>query len=124
MAVAAHVPDKLYFRIGEVARLAGVEPYVLRFWETEFPALKPGKSSSGQRLYRRREVELALEIKSLLHEQGFTIAGARQQIKAAKRAGRQAALGFAPNPSPPLRHLRDDLQEILTLLRRRPADVR
>ncbi|MGH9392824.1 MAG: MerR family transcriptional regulator [Terriglobales bacterium] len=81
MRVAAAIPDKLYFKIGEVARLAGVEPYVLRFWEGEFPALKPGKSNTGQRLYRRRELEMALQIKSLLHEQGFTIAGAKLKLK-------------------------------------------
>jgi DNA-binding transcriptional MerR regulator len=83
------IPDKLYFKIGEVARLAGVEPYVLRFWESEFPALKPGKSPTGQRMYRRREVELALRIKTLLHEQGFTIAGAKKKLKA-EHEGRKA----------------------------------
>jgi DNA-binding transcriptional MerR regulator len=76
------IPDKLYFRIGDVAELCGVETYVLRFWETEFPQLKPNKSGTGQRLYRKREVEFALHLKQLLHEQGFTIAGARQALKA------------------------------------------
>lgn len=75
------IPDKLYFRIGEVARLAGVEPYVLRFWETQFPALRPNKGATGQRLYRRREVEQVLRVKALLYEQGFTIAGARKKMK-------------------------------------------
>jgi DNA-binding transcriptional MerR regulator len=72
------IPDKLYFRIGEVAALCGVETYVLRFWQTEFPQLAPKKSGTGQRLYRRRDVEMALRIKHLLHEEGYTIAGARQ----------------------------------------------
>src|SRR5262250_3217873 len=72
------IPDKLYFRIGEVARLAGIKPYVLRFWETEFPALDPKKSGTGHRLYRRKEVELVLEIKRLLYEKRFTIEGARK----------------------------------------------
>ncbi len=71
------IPDKLYFRIGEVASLCGVETYVLRFWQTEFPQLAPKKSGTGQRLYRRRDVEQALRIKRLLHEEGYTIAGAR-----------------------------------------------
>jgi len=76
-AQTSPIPDKLYFRIGEVARLCGVEAYVLRFWETEFPQLRPNKSGTGQRLYRKRDVELALRIKRLLYSEGYTIAGAR-----------------------------------------------
>src|SRR5579872_3771713 len=72
------IPDKLYFRIGEVSRLAGIKPYVLRFWETEFSSLGPRKSGTGHRLYRRKDVELVLEIKRLLYEQRFTIEGARK----------------------------------------------
>ena len=71
------IPDRLYFKIGDVARLCGVETYVLRFWESQFPQLKPNKSGTGQRLYRRRDVELALEIKRLVHAEGYTLAGAR-----------------------------------------------
>src|SRR5580700_1264633 len=74
------IPDKLYFRIGEVARLAGIKPYVLRFWETEFPALGPKKSGTGHRLFRRKDVELVLEIKRLLYERRFTIEGARKHL--------------------------------------------
>src|SRR6516225_9380238 len=79
------IPDRLYFKIGDVARLCGVEPYVLRFWETQFPQLKPNKSGTGQRLYRRREVELALEIKRLVHGEGYTISGARHALEGAQR---------------------------------------
>lgn len=79
------IPDKLYFRIGDVAKLCAVPAYVLRFWETEFPQLKPNKGGTGQRLYRRRDVEIALRIKSLLYEQGYTIAGARQVFAAESR---------------------------------------
>jgi DNA-binding transcriptional MerR regulator len=75
------IPDRLYFKIGDVARICGVEAYVLRFWETQFPQLKPKKSGSGQRLYRKRDVELALEIKRLVHSEGFTIAGAKQVLE-------------------------------------------
>jgi len=75
------IPDRLYFRIGDVARLCSVEPYVLRFWETQFPQLKPNKSGTGQRLYRRRDVEMALKIKHLVHEAGYTIQGARQHLE-------------------------------------------
>ncbi len=79
------IPDKLYFRIGEVAKLCKVEAYVLRFWETEFPQLRPHKSGTGQRLYRKRDVELALRIKRLLYSEGYTIAGARQVFAAEVR---------------------------------------
>src|SRR5438477_12037018 len=75
------IPDKLYFRIGEVARLAGIKPYVLRFWETEFPSLGPQKTGTGHRLYRRKDVELVLEIKRLLYEKRFTIEGARKFLE-------------------------------------------
>ena len=77
------IPDKLYFRIGEVARLAGIKPYVLRFWETEFSALDPKKSGTGHRLYRRKEVQLVLEIKRLLYEKRYTIEGARKFLDSA-----------------------------------------
>ena len=77
----SEIPDKLYFRIGEVARLCDVPAYVLRFWESEFTQLKPNKGGTGQRLYRRRDVETALRVKSLLYDQGYTIPGARQLLK-------------------------------------------
>src|ERR1041385_5744957 len=82
------IPEKLYFRIGEVSRLCKLPAYVLRFWETEFPQLKPTKGSTGQRMYRRHEVECALRIKHLLYQEGFTIAGARQQLKAESKNGK------------------------------------
>ena len=72
------IPDKLYFRIGEVSRLAGIKPYVLRFWESEFRGIGPKKSGTGHRLYRRKDVELVLEIKRLLYDKRFTIEGARK----------------------------------------------
>jgi len=75
------IPDKLYFRIGDVATLLDVPAYVLRFWETEFPQLKPNKGGTGQRLYRKKDVEMALRIKSLLYDEGYTIPGARQVFK-------------------------------------------
>ncbi len=75
------IPDKLYFKIGEVAKLAAVPPHVLRYWEAEFPGIKPKRASSQQRLYRYQDVELVLRIKHLLHEQGYTIAGARKLLQ-------------------------------------------
>ena len=80
-ALAPEIPDKLYFRIGDVARLLALPAYVLRFWETEFPQLKPNKGGTGQRLYRRKDVETALRIKGLLYDQGYTIPGARQALR-------------------------------------------
>jgi DNA-binding transcriptional MerR regulator len=89
------IPDKLYFRIGEVAKLCEVPAYVLRFWEGEFPQLKPNKGGTGQRLYRRRDVEMALRIKTLLYDEGYTIPGARQAFKAELRtAGKEPQLGL------------------------------
>lgn len=82
----AEIPDKLYFRIGEVSRIVGVEAYVLRFWESEFPRLSPKKSGSGQRLYRRKDVELLLELKRLLYEKRFTIEGARLYLEQKRKA--------------------------------------
>jgi DNA-binding transcriptional MerR regulator len=76
LPVQSDIPDKLYFRIGEVSKLTGVKPYVLRFWENEFPGLGPKKSGTGHRLYRRKEVELVLEIRHLLYEKRYTIEGA------------------------------------------------
>jgi DNA-binding transcriptional MerR regulator len=85
------IPDKLYFRIGEVSRLVGVPPYVLRFWETEFPALAPKKSGSGHRLYRRKDVEVLLEVKRLLYEKRYTIEGARKFLKSRTKRDRKAS---------------------------------
>lgn len=84
-----HVPDKLYFKIGEVSRIVGVQPYVLRYWETEFDLLKPGKAPSRHRLYKKRDVELLLEIKRLLYAEGYTIEGARKRLKQTKKEERQ-----------------------------------
>src|SRR5487761_1252352 len=91
MKTPVSIPDKLYFRIGDVARLCSLPAYVLRFWETEFPQLKPHKGGSGQRLYRKRDVEMVLEIKRLLYDEGFTIAGARRLLGEKRRAGSETA---------------------------------
>src|SRR5437588_11967145 len=90
------IPEKLYFRIGEVARLCHLPAYVLRFWETEFPQLKPVKSSTGQRMYRRKDVENVVRIKQLLHEEGITIPGARQFLKSEGTGDKKQS----PLPSP------------------------
>lgn len=111
------IPDKLYFRIGEVATLCRLPAYVLRFWESEFPQLKPVKSSTGQRMYRKRDVESVLRIKQLLYEQGFTISGARQQLRAENKSDKtQAAIPFPSHAAPEIQHIRQGLREILNLL--------
>ena len=75
------IPNKLFFKIGEVCEITDTQPYVLRYWESEFPALAPAKNSSGQRIYRRRDIETILRIKQLLYEEGFTIAGAKKKLE-------------------------------------------
>ena len=91
------IPDKPYFRIGEVAKLAEVEPYVLRYWEREFPAIRPSKSAKGQRVYTRRHVESILRIRHLLHKEGFTIAGAKKRFY---KHEPNEAMGAEESPEP------------------------
>jgi DNA-binding transcriptional MerR regulator len=133
---AVFIPEKIYFRIGEVSELAGLPTYVLRFWETEFSQLKPTKSSTGQRMYRRKDVEYVIQIRKLLYEDGFTIAGARERLREEMRSNRsrkpapELALGEAahgPQATLPflapmidrkeqLRRVRQRLGELLDLL--------
>ncbi len=116
------IPDKLYFRIGEVATLCHLPAYVLRFWESEFSQLKPVKSSTGQRMYRRRDVENVLRIKRLLYEEGFTISGARQHLRDENKSSKtQATIPFPAAPSTEIQHIRQGLREILSLLSARPT---
>ena len=120
------IPNRLFFRIGDVAGLADVEPYVLRFWETEFSQLSPKKTSSGQRQYRRKDVELVLEIKRLLYDEGYTIAGARKVLRDRSKSKRRpvqarglSELPFAPkleSAPPALSSIRQELNNILSLL--------
>jgi DNA-binding transcriptional MerR regulator len=130
------VPEKLYYKIGEVCEILGVEAHVLRYWETEFPNLSPPKNKSGQRTYRPKDIELLLEIRGLLYEEGFTIAGARKRLglravrkpserpPAVRKARSEnvpekAAAEPAKRPkSKSLKDVRDELENILTLLRR------
>ena len=83
--MAPRLPEKIYFKIGEVSEIVGVEAYVLRYWETEFEVLKPSKAPSRHRLYKKRDVELLLEIKRLLYSEGFTIEGARKKLRQSKK---------------------------------------
>jgi DNA-binding transcriptional MerR regulator len=114
------IPDKLYFKIGEVSELLGVEPYVLRYWETEFPVLSPKKSGTGHRLYRRKDVELLLRIKHLLYEKRFTIEGARQALHAEAKAPKAKPAKQAQQElfsEDPLPEIRKELAEILKIFK-------
>lgn len=108
------IPDKLYFKIGEVSRLAGVAPHVLRYWESEFPMIAP-KRANSQRLYRRVDVEMVLTIKALLHEQGYTISGARRFLEGGGKM-------ILPGPPPLdakecLQRIKSELRELAALLK-------
>ncbi len=130
------IPDKLFFSIGEVQKLVKVEPYVLRFWESEFPRLRPGKGPNGRRMYRKRHIETVLAIKHLLYDQGFTIAGARKALAAGsadagpRRHDREPLQESGGPPSEAtqvpaegaaerVRTLKSELRAILTILNRR-----
>jgi DNA-binding transcriptional MerR regulator len=118
---ATSLPDKLYFRIGEASRLLGLPPHVLRYWETEFPSLAPKKSPGGQRMYRRKDLELLLMIKHLLYDQKFTIAGARQwlaqQSRRRKTAADPAQGRLFGDPVALLEEIRRELIELMEMLK-------
>ena len=107
----AQIPDKLFFRIGEVCKIVDVEPFVLRFWESEFPNLTPQKSKSGQRVYKRKDIEMILRIKELLYERGYTIAGARKHLTHTRASKEDRAKV--------LFQIQKELRDILTLLNRK-----
>src|SRR5262244_845281 len=105
------IPNKLFFKISEVCEIVGVEPYVLRFWETEFPNLAPVKSKTGHRVYKRKDVENVLRIKELLYDRGFTIAGARRHLSKSRMS--------KEDKNQALIRVQDELRAILTLLQRK-----
>jgi DNA-binding transcriptional MerR regulator len=111
--IEAEIPDKRYFRIGEVSAITGIEPYVLRYWETEFSRISPARSRSGQRLYRKHDIESILEVKELLYNKRYTIAGARQYLKERQKDDRLAA---RDSQSFTLEQLREELIAIRDIL--------
>jgi len=122
---ASEIPEKSFFRIGEVSRLTATKTFVLRYWETEFPMLQPVKSPKGHRLYRRQDIETVLKIKRLLYDEGFTIAGARRHLREQGGNGNEAPgdSRAQEDPSPTISRkvlldLRDALRALLTLLER------
>jgi DNA-binding transcriptional MerR regulator len=123
------IPNKLFFKIGEVCEITDTQPYVLRYWESEFSALAPAKNSSGQRIYRRRDIETILRIKQLLYEEGFTIAGAKKRLEAELTGKQDTPSSMAAAVLPEgdeeaaadstrgaLKEIRDQLRDLLTLL--------
>src|SRR5262245_43076218 len=135
------IPNKLFFKIGEVCEITDTQPYVLRYWESEFPALAPAKNSSGQRIYRRRDIETVLRIKQLLYEEGFTIAGAEKRLEmemGARTPTPQTEAGRSVTPPPvpvaaappdaapdktrdALREVKEQLRAILEIMNRNDA---
>ncbi|MGB7844547.1 MAG: MerR family transcriptional regulator [Candidatus Acidiferrum sp.] len=119
--------DARYYRIGEVSRLTALKPFVLRYWETEFPMLQPVKSPNGHRLYRQEDVDVVLKIRRLLYDEGFTIAGARRHLQELANGGGEASEAGGPGAEAPtsqlsrkmLLDLRDALRSFLTLLERK-----
>jgi len=112
------IPDKIYFKIGEVAELTGIKPHVLRYWESEFSIFKPSKSRTRQRLYRRKDIDLVLRLKDLLYNQGYTIAGARKKLREPV-AAQQMALPLERDAERKLLfEVRRDLEKLRALLDR------
>ena len=114
------VPDRLYFKIGEVAKLVGVKPYVLRYWETEFSILRPGKTRARHRLYRRKDVETLLEIRRLLYAERYTIEGAKRRLRESGRLADEAPAG-RDGEAATLARVREELLELHRMLADDPA---
>ena len=119
LPVEPALPDKLYFRMREVSKLTRTEPYVLRFWETKFPQLKPTKTRSGHRLFRREDIRTILEIKNLLYTQGFTIAGARKRLSSDSKKSVASGASVTGGNAGDFRAVKRELERILTMLSRR-----
>lgn len=126
------IPSKLFFKIGEVCELTDTQPYVLRYWESEFPALAPAKNNSGQRIYRRRDIETILRIKELLYEEGFTIAGAKKKLEVEMK---EQPKGASATPQPEMdagngalkeeiQSIKAELKGLLELLDRNDSKLR
>ena len=116
------LPDKLFFKIGEIARLTQTEPYVLRYWESEFPSLSPMKNKGGQRLYKKKDIETILHIKELLQVEGYTIAGARAKLKEESGRQRREHPPAEDKLSAKLKSLKKGLHNILKILKKKDID--
>ena len=111
------IPDKLYFKIGEVSKITGVEPYILRYWESEFKLVKPYRTKSNQRLYRKKDVEAVLKIKKMLYEDKFTIAGAKRKLKDPTTDEKQLSLDFSQQKYQELiKDIKQELKDLRQML--------
>jgi DNA-binding transcriptional MerR regulator len=115
------LPDKQFFKIGEVARITGVKPHVLRYWETEFSSIRPTKTKTGQRLYRRRDVQLVLLIKQLLYQERFTIAGANRRLRELRGEKEPEPPTPEPTPQPPAES--GQLEDVMSRVRRELGEL-
>lgn len=113
-AIRGLVPGKVFYKIGDVSRISGLEPYVLRYWETEFPILHPRKNRGGQRAYQVKDIETVLRIKRMLYEEGYTISGARRQL--AKRAASEETRGSRTTPNAVVNRVRSELKDLLSTM--------
>jgi len=119
--MTTQIPEKLYFKIGEVSELTGIEPYILRYWESEFKLVKPYRTKSNQRLYRKKDVEAILKIKEMLYDKKFTIAGAKKKLKEDTTQAGQLSFNFPDSRYMALlRETRDELKQLSELLQKRP----
>ena len=117
---SSKIPNKLFFRIGEVCELTDTQPYVLRYWESEFPSLAPAKNNSGQRIYRRRDIETIFRIKTLLYEEGFTIAGAKKKLELEMKDNESGKL---PTPTPTPGSISDPMREKIQEIKSELSDL-
>lgn len=113
-AVKGLVPGKVFYKIGDVSRISGLETYVLRYWETEFPTLHPKKNRGGQRAYQVKDIETVFRIKKMLYEEGYTISGARRQL--AKKAESEERRETARTPSAVVNRVKSELKDLLTTM--------
>jgi DNA-binding transcriptional MerR regulator len=117
LRVSKPYPDKLFYKIGEVSRIAGVEPYVLRYWESEFPFLRPRKSKSGQRIYVKKDLDLILRIKKMLYQERFTIEGVRRRLGEAGTPRAPQVTSKPLSPDRAIKHVKARLRDILKQLK-------
>ena len=117
----ASIPDKIYFKIGEVSNITGIEPYILRYWESEFKLVKPYRTKSNQRLYRKKDLESILKIKKMLYDQKFTIAGAKKRLKQNFVPEKQLPLNFSQKKYiTAIQEIRDEVKELCDMLEKNP----
>jgi DNA-binding transcriptional MerR regulator len=120
--MAVLIPNKLYFKIGEVSKITGIEPYILRYWESEFKIVKPYRTKSNQRLYRKKDVEVILRIKKMLYEEKFTIAGAKRKLKEGHAKEKQLSINFSQKKYvETLNEIKEEIKLLRDMLSKNPS---